>query len=114
MRQRSSVVRTPAKGEDCLKRAPFSLGSVMIAAIFCHGCFSRACHSLIHAGGTSFQRALHLSTFRWAIASNVASRSIFRAMTACIAKLRASSNRCEEYVGGLPDSLGTHATTAFS
>lgn len=71
------IVRIPANGADCLSRAPFSLGSVMSAAMCCHGCFSTSSHSSSHAGGASFQRARHLSTFWWAIPSNFGSRSIF-------------------------------------
>ena len=113
MRLRSMLVRTPAKGEDCLRRVARSLSSVIRAATIGQGCARIRCHSCNHDGGRPLDRALQRARFRRGISSNSGSRSIFCAITACIARLRASSTLCVEYaVFGGP--FATHATTGFN
>ena len=72
----------------------------MMAAISDHGRFMIAHHCSYHAGGASFsQRDFQRCKLLRGISSNFGFRSIFCAMTACIAKLRASSRRCIENAG---------------
>ena len=71
-------------------------------------------HCPIQRGGFLPNRLLQRSIFSRGFASRSGSRMILAAITACIAKLRASSNRCVEYGALTTGARGSHVTTALN